>query len=183
MSFTPADLKVACKSVEPLRAANRSTGVNLDGIVISTSGKRTPMTEEYVQIFRSGIIEVVCGNTIYTYNDDPKNPKLFYTYNEHNLATKLPVYLEALKTLGVPTPIYLFLTIQGAKGVSIQRKGSHDLQTPFDRDILALPNTQIDDFAAKSLEVLMPLFDMIWNAAGYEKCYSFDASGKWVNSH
>jgi hypothetical protein len=45
-----------------------------------------------------------------------------------------------------------------------------------------LPTILIEDFSTieEYRQALKPLFDAIWNAAGYERSKSYDAEGRWI---
>jgi hypothetical protein len=47
---------------------------------------------------------------------------------------------------------------------------------------LQLPTTLIEDFSTikEYRQALKPLFDAIWNAAGYSGSKSYNSDGKWV---
>ena len=67
----------------------------------------------YVQLFNNGIIESVLG----AYEHDKKN--ITVVYSERYIIYYVSLYLEALKNLGVDTPILIFLTLTGVKGYSM----------------------------------------------------------------
>jgi hypothetical protein len=43
-----------------------------------------------------------------------------------------------------------------------------------------LPEVVVDDFSANPQAILRPLFNMVWNAYGYPRAFSYDESGKWT---
>lgn len=182
IAFTPDELSRTASAVETLTSQNRSHRPNLDGTVISSTVDFTKDSLDYVQLYRNGIIEVVTGDITFSHDSNPASPKFFQTHLEHRLKVKLPTYLEYLKILGIPLPIYCFLTLQGVKGIRLKMTRDYNPKPPFDRDTIALPNIQIDDYSSEPLTLLMPLFDMIWNAGGYQKCMSFDENGDWANA-
>ena len=49
-------------------------------------------------------------------------------------------------------------------------------------DKITLPNITIEDFDTLNVyqRALKPIFDAIWNAAGYPKSQSFDQDGNWA---
>ena len=53
----------------------------------------------------------------------------------------------------------------------------------FDRDQILLPDIVIEDMAIDEGMALRPLFDLVWNAAGFRQSLNYDQhSGVWVNS-
>ena len=51
--------------------------------------------------------------------------------------------------------------------------------TPIDRDVLVLPEKVVDDYGQNVQTLLRPIFDAVWNAAGYEYCLNYDENDKW----
>lgn len=74
-------------------------------------------------------------------------------------------------------------TLTGVKGASIPT-ASHFVNggSEIDRDVLLLPESVIDDLTTDATQFLRPLFDLVWNAAGFARSYNFDEGGKWVGS-
>ncbi len=182
LSIAPSILEASANQLHPLGSTGYwSHRFNMDGIAVFTGGdygegKRSG----YVQLFRNGIIESVSEDIVYSIPSDSTNARYFRRQYEHYLVQSLPKYLKCLEDLGIGPPAWCFLTLIGVKNVAIRLNRSfYNSQQSIDRDTLSLPEIQITDMAAKPLDVLIPLFDMIWNAAGFPKCLSFDSEGVW----
>jgi hypothetical protein len=66
------------------------------------------------------------------------------------------------------------------KGVCMFSRDSWRSTVPIDRDILFLPELEITDLNVTDPdELLRPLFDMLWNAAGLANCPCYDQRGKF----
>lgn len=52
-----------------------------------------------------------------------------------------------------------------------------DENRDIDRDYLLLPEIVIDGFSADSATILCPMFDLVWNASGFDRSFNFDANG------
>ncbi len=182
-SFTPSALKHVTTAVRPLGTTSPfvtySKRFNMDGFL--RFGGTDPHRESfgYVQFYRNGIIETVADGITTTLTQGEAGPRYFLTCYERDLLQEMPTHLKCLATLGVAAPVWLFVTLAGVKGVGIHRKHDFDHMPPIDRDILYLPEAEIMDLSANPHEVLKPLFDMIWNAAGYPESLSFDSEGNW----
>lgn len=50
-----------------------------------------------------------------------------------------------------------------------------------DRDSLILPEVMIENWSDNPASSLRPIFDMVWNAFGYERSFNYDASGQWID--
>jgi len=54
----------------------------------------------------------------------------------------------------------------------------HDI-LPIDRNNIILSEEIIEDINKKPELILKPVFDAIWNAAGFEKSWNYDENGNW----
>ena len=158
-----------------------SERINMDGIVRTEHWDSEVPSNGCVQAFRNGIVEVIADDIVFNIPNHPAKTRFYRTHHENYLKKRLPEYLNAQKALGIPLPLWGFLTLAGMKGVRIKLVRDHTPKPPIDRDVLWLPEIQIADYAAQPLITLRPLFDMIWNAGGYPKCLDFDEQGEFVN--
>jgi hypothetical protein len=126
----------------------------------------------YVQLFRSGIIESV--QAAY-----PKHRKsINIVYNERDIIQYVSMYLRVLETLGVETPIKIFLTLTGAKGYSMYSLSPNAVK--IERDILHLPDVSIENYDDEIERILKPVFDIVQNACGHSESPNYDENGEWV---
>ena len=51
---------------------------------------------------------------------------------------------------------------------------------PVDRDFVSLPEALIESKDSDLLEDLRPLFDGVWNACGWVRCFDYNEQGKWA---
>jgi hypothetical protein len=51
---------------------------------------------------------------------------------------------------------------------------------PIDRDALIIPEIIVENYECNPAEVMRPLFDAIWNAAGWERSRNYNETGQWV---
>jgi len=152
---------------------------NFDGFLTYISGE-DGKSHSYVQLFRSGIIEVVVSLELH-------GGKLLILGNayERELVESLPHYLSVLKVLNVELPVFIFLTLLGVKGYSMSYdRGMSPIERvhKIDRDILLLPEIFIESYDAIAEDILRPCFDSIWNACGFPRSLNYDDTGKWVGS-
>jgi len=95
----------------------------------------------------------------------------------------LPIYLRAQQDVGVQPPIFLMFTLFGVSGYVLRvkdglRRRRFD-QIPIDRDQLNVPELMLEDVTKDSAELLRPVFDAVWNAAAWPRCFNYDQDGKW----
>jgi len=77
-------------------------------------------------------------------------------------------------TYGIPNP-YVGHHFAVSERLRLHRWG----QFTSDRDILVLPDVLIEGYGCDNPTVLRPIFDAVWNAAGWERCFDYDEKGIW----
>jgi len=97
-----------------------------------------------------------------------------------HLYEALGKYLKVQQKLGISPPVVLMLSLLGIAGyyMEIGRPGLYQGNKIIHEDTLLLPEELIDDLSKSDEEIMKPLFDRIWNAAGWEGSMSYDANGK-----
>ena len=70
------------------------------------------------------------------------------------------------------------LSLLGVFGYRMDTGPSRLSSFPIDRDALVLPEVMIETFECDPADVMKPLFDVIWNAAGLQRCMNYDETGK-----
>lgn len=165
----------ALQQVCPPGSSGCSQRFNLDGR-LTYSGDDNETSRAYALLFRSGIIEAV--QVWDEWNGEKILPGLAY---ERDIISALQAYLTALPELGVTTPAYIFLSLLGVNGhrFAVDNRRFMGRDRYADRDALVLPEILIEDWAADPAETMRPVFDMIWNAFGYERSFNYDENGRW----
>jgi hypothetical protein len=158
------------------RGASRR--LTLEGLLVH-DGQGAYVGQTYTHLYRSGFIEVATGPE-WVYEED-KQKWITSAYYEKRLLDYLPTCFRVLQEIGSNTPIIVALTLISVRGLTMwvprHRRGEEYL---IDRDTLALPESVVQDFSTKPVEILRPMFDLIWNACGYQESKNFDKEGKWV---
>jgi restriction endonuclease S subunit len=96
---------------------------------------------------------------------------------------QLQKYLELQKNLELNPPILIMLSLLRVKGYTMGIDRSWlDQENPIDRDILIVLEIVVEDYAAKSSDILRPAFDAVWQACGWDCCQNYDASGNWIGN-
>ena len=153
--------------------------INFDG-VITLWMDSSNLVRSYTQVYRNGAIEAVVSVPV----QEREGLRLIHSrFYEEMLLNYLPISLRALQTLGCNVPIFVALTWTDVKGLQMmlpaERMGYY-ASYPIDRNTLALPETEVQDFNTPPAQILKPLFDLVWNACGYPASMNFDSSGNWV---
>jgi hypothetical protein len=128
----------------------------------------------YVQLFRNGIIEAVNIHKIQSF--------ISCTY-ELSIVEAFKKYLSFQKKWSISLPIVISLTLIGVKDLYLDwsepivpRKSRH----PIDRNDLIIPEVLVESFDAKIEQLMKPIFDTVWNAAGQARSLNYDNNGNWV---
>jgi hypothetical protein len=146
--------------------------LNFDGLVVY-SGKDQNVSLAYSQLFRSGILEFVR-----VYEARGGERYIMSEKYEDDLLKNYNAGIGVLRKVGINPPLIVFLTLANAKGYRL-RLGNrehlfHDDPVPFDRDVMLIPDIEVESFDQRDIDVLRPMFDIVWNAGGYECSLNFD---------
>jgi hypothetical protein len=151
---------------------------NLDGFVTYSAVSQVSAAASYTQLFRTGAIEAVEGNVVPSLTAD-RSP-LDFGYCEQWLIKGLGQYLAFLNEQGLRPPIFVLLSILGVKGYALGTR-RNDWRNPhrIDRDALLLPDVLVDDYRVPAETILRPVFDAVWQSAGWPRCPNYTPEGKW----
>ena len=152
---------------------------SLDGLVTYTAGREaSDPTYTYTQLFFDGTVETVYGDISFESESKIKE----FAIDPHVLIKHLKRCLIGMRKLGLSTPMLVFLSLHGVKGARIylNTRWPSDKGYPIDRDTMILPAIKINDFDSEPTTYLRPIFDAIWNAAGYPKSPYYNENGDWV---
>lgn len=159
----------------PILGRSNHRHYNIDGY-ISYEMELEDYSGAYCQLYRNGIIESVEADLSFEY----ENRTAFYsTHFEDKLIHATKNYLSGLKNLEVPFPIILMLSICGAHEKILTIDGLQRRFIPFDRSTLKFPEVIIEEKDSQIDKLLKPIFDALWNAAGYECSFNYDEDGNW----
>jgi hypothetical protein len=151
---------------------------NIDGYVRFHLKRNALVAVRYLQLFRTGVIEVVDTDLM-----EEGRRVVPIDLLESKIIEMLPIYFSALACLGVQTPAYVMITLHGMNGYQLEvTKQFNRYEFPIiDRDTLMLPEILIDDFDCDIGRNLRPVFDALWQAAGWDGSQNYDNNGarKW----
>ena len=180
VAFSSSPLRISLGPSErhvfyPLGRTGWSDNVNLDGYVIFTD--RRGDSKGYTQVFRTGVIEAVAAFP-------PCSGELWLpaSWIEKELIRALPPFTEALVNKEVEPPFFVFLSFLKARCYQLATSEGFLSRSDVlnDRDSLILPEVEIEQVGFDPAAVLRPLFDMLWNAFGYESCGDYDEHGFYI---
>ena len=153
----------------PLGSAEGCTyRVNLDGYLTYRGGT---VCHGYTQLFRNGIIEAVWIGILQRQDNIEWIPGRSV---ENYIMTRIADYIDCLRTLDIAPPILIAVTLQNVAGATYRVK-PHETEYPIYRQSFELPEILIDNYGARLQyqQSLRPLFDVLWNSAGYDRAESF----------
>ena len=183
-NFAPIDLERAHKAhmhFHPMASApmGMTPRFNLDGFINVIGGSECC---SYTQVFRNGILEATSANVLESWQG---TTILHAGATTREIVSFLPNYFEGLRLLDVPAPIVLMVSYQGVAGAKLAIQGYElrmDKIQPFPLvDPLLLPEGIVDDYGSTEdyVQALRPIFDALWNAAGFVRCTYYDDKGNW----
>lgn len=169
-------------NLHPIGSDNCETRFNLDGFLVFSSMHRNGgECYSYVQLFRTGALEAVEAELLFEQPALGKNiPSIAI---EERIIQRLDSYLGAVISSGVQYPILIMLSLVGVKGYRMGISGGYRRNysaSLIDRDVVVLPEIIVEDGTKKAELVLRPIFDALWQAAGWQGSMNYDNSGNWV---
>lgn len=162
----------------PICSSGMSSWFNFDG-VLTFDRVHDGLGSSYLQIFRNRVLEAVTTNILGGLVDDTGKhiPSGIF---EPKLILSVEGYFKLLKDLNASPPFVIMLTLIGVKGLIMGvDRFSFSAQQPIDRDLLMLPDILVEDFNVDAKKVLRPVFDMVWQACGWERSMNYDEKGNW----
>lgn len=137
--------------------------------------------QAYTQLFRSGAIEAVATFTLI--GIEQGIPAVEF---EREVIGATGSYLRLLQQFDIEPPIIVMLSMIGVKGFRMatgQTYSPRQRVPVIDRDTLLLPEVVLQDYVEEPATVLRPIFDAVWQSAGFERSLNYDANGHWSSRH
>jgi len=149
---------------------------NLDGYLVYDMGEKC---NAFVQYFRDGGVEIYSSYMFSRYAPDSLL-QLNATDSETFTIVCVKKYLNYIPLVEVELPIVIYLTYINLLNVSINK--NHIRQRPrmnlFDRKDVILPGVVVESMENDITEILHPVFDMIWQAAGWVESPNYKERSK-----
>jgi hypothetical protein len=132
----------------------------------------------FLQVFRGGAVELVEENFL-SYR---KGNAFISPSYESIIYNQIDEILVMQRFVGMQAPFLIMLTLMGVEGCYLGKSGELQLydNQPIDRDLLVLPEAILSDFNMNPHLLLRPVFDTVWNAAGWPRSMNYDDNGVWV---
>ena len=153
---------------------------NFDGFLTYARFRDADSAHAYVQVYRNGIVEAVEASLLHEYEGRHIIPSVAY---ERDLLQSIPDYLKIQQEIGVDPPILIMLSLIGVYGFEMAVSGWRSIgmeAQPIDRDLLLIPEVVLERFDLDIDVIMRPIFDAVWNAAGWAGCINYNEEGRWV---
>jgi len=153
--------------------------LNYDGVFVVNNHRNPPYASWHLQIFRNGAVEYVDAYAL----DTSRNSDIHASHMEMTFIEALEKCLAVQKQMDVSSPLLIMGSLLGVAGRTIrseQQSYRRRQVYPIDKDNLVLPDILIESLDVEPHTVLRPMFDIIWNAAGWSKSQNYDEEGNWT---
>lgn len=173
------DLTSAARDTGLLAPSTRVQGTNerwdLDGLV-SWEPNEALGSYGYLEAFHTGAVEVVNADLLRVGHDGSRS--LYAILVEEEVLAMLDRILRLQTSLSVQPPFVVMLSLLGVKDYTIE------VSSPLTRRIeritrneLLLPEVLVEDPTGDLARLMKPVFDRMWNAAGFPGSLGYDEKG------
>ncbi len=94
--------------------------------------------------------------------------------------------VAAQTQLGVEGPRIVMVSFLGIRGYQVlpntKNRDWSGFGLPLPDDDLILPEVQATDHTVDLAELLRPVFDVMWQAAGWDRCQNYNEEGRRISS-
>lgn len=168
--------------LHPLNGGAANTRFNFDGYLTYYPAPDGRTSYSYLQLFRNGIVESVDSRLLQAkYNEIPRIPSIEL---ETQLINGFRRFSRVLQNCEVYPPFVVMISLLNIKDfilipLNVYPAFIEDF-VRIDRNELIIPEVIVNDFDVDHARILQPVFDSIWNAAGYAHSQNYDDSGNRV---
>jgi hypothetical protein len=160
----------------PIWCSGYNYGYNVEGYWTASDGEGLC---GYVQVFRNGIIETAAADVR---TESPRGRLLYSASVETQVIRSVDKCMSALAHVGMAPPVLVVLSGVRMQGTIVIGSPLAPLirAQPLRSDAL-FPAIRIESFGTiqEYTQALKPIFDALWNAAGYASSQSYGADGIW----
>ena len=151
---------------------------NLDGYLsyLTPMGSKEAWT--YMQAFSNGVLEYVDAHSL-NMGENGLHESFWHVGHELKIANAIRRGLDLQRLLGVEPPVVVILTLLGVRDYNVLTR-DHIPGQLFSRDTLNIPEVLLEDFNMSLDDITRPLYDPIWNEAGFRRCLNYDLDGKRI---
>lgn len=165
--------------MRPLYLSANGQRFNFDGFLVPAGEPRDGAFTGYVQIFRTGSVEIVdVGILDGTIPSDLGQPRQFIPSRkfEDAVIDGIERFLEFQKRAEVLPPIVVVISLLGVANFELAASQGRFFG-PIDRPDLIVPEVVVQDAVPDVSALLKQPFDAIWQAAGVEGSFNYGKDG------
>lgn len=140
--------------------------------------------EWYVQVFRTGTIEVVETSLLKTHTEEKLISSPDYELGCFQcLRSHLIGQWSSFFNVNAQPPVAVMITLLGVSGFAMNRDSFRGLHTPgsncIDQNVVALPEVILENSGENLMEKSRPVWDGLWQSAGWDASPHYNADGHW----
>lgn len=162
----------------PLHTSVHAERFNLDGLLRYSPAQPQPSAHTYLQVFRDGALESVSSSLVWP---DARGNFVRSVLVEGELISTLEQYRNGLAALEVAPPYVIMIALCGVRGYRIlpptDNRHWDSYRLPLDEDVILLPEVLLESVDSVLATSLQPVFDILWQAAGWDGCFNYDDAG------
>lgn len=167
----------------PINHRGYSSRINFEGLLVYSSAGSDGGALTYTQLYRNGILEAVESEILRLEREEGYAYLIPWVRLEDEIIKAVTRFIRQFIRMEIEPPVLIMLSLLNVKGWGIPSGpyyfGSSD---KIDRDYLIIPDVLVEDFSKDADVIMKPIFDTMWNAAGYAKSLGYDENGRWVGS-
>lgn len=171
---------------KPFSSSGYSHRINLEGVIVyATDRSNENIVRSYSQLYRDGRIESVESSVLGRIKGNQSDKRdIPMGWLEKEVMEYTVNSIKLLSELSFKPPFYVYLTLFGVKGLYVLipdglwylDKDGHQIVV----NDLRLPPVIIDNIDFNIYEKFRPIFDIIWNASGFDRSFNFDKDGNYI---
>lgn len=175
VNLSPIKQKIS--SLRPISGNQWHNKYNFDGLVAYNQVYDKQIGLSYTQVFRNGVVEAVDAHLLKLRDNEQI---IFSIAYEEALIKALEGYLRLQRNFDLNPPVFVMLSLLNVKGYKMDMKTlPYETGHLIDRAHLLIPEATVEDYDAKVSDILHPIFDVIWQACGWERSLHYDEKGNW----
>lgn len=162
------------RNLFPLGGGINYSHPNIDGYITYCARQEA---HYYAQLFRNGIIEDVVVTPQRNSAEPYINPGFV-----SDILDGVPRYFSIIQELNITPPFVIALSFLHTKGCRLLIGSQRDTEMPggpLTINRLIIPEIVVHSLDQSFEEIFRPIFDMVWNAFGFDRCI-FHYNGKWI---
>lgn len=152
--------------------------INLDGALAARNPDAAGASHGYTQFFRNGILE---ATQVLTRTEEAQRATLRSATYELQLFQFLQAVRDEMTLLGVTNELAVMLSLLRADQarLGVTNRDIDDPKGYFDRETIVLPDVLTQPNMTPVL-ALKPVFDFMWQSAGFPCSRNFNSDGQWA---